>query len=325
MKQRSSGRSKTSSHIGGGSSTSLSGEQPSHRWHRGSTSTRTSSWFPSCRRYIFGSFCTILLSSLLISFLVVTNPVSAEADLADLRQQVDLKLQEHAKRVQAEQDKGSIGPSHKTPSLLQVVNEANRAKCVEYPPIVKEIALKEIDRHVAQLEGKDYKPEDKLPKDKCLNICDLCKERPPIPPTTEPPVVPPKSLCLGDPPVVVQYLPYTTRKVTTSVHFSTPTGGDADLFNKLPGTIGSHAELQNKILRADLPQDVIAKLLATYLYDQDEVTLNNSLQNLAKFTPFENQEPPKPVGFNTKVAIMMFVNKYYECNENPADLRDLKY
>lgn len=124
--------------------------------------------------------------------------------------------------------------------------------------------------------------------------------------------------------MVVQYLPYTTRKITTSVYATTPTGGP-DIVSKLPINIGSHAELQNKIMRADLPQDVIAKLLATYLYDQDDVTLNNSLQNLAQFSPFENQEPPKPVGFSTKVAIMMYVNKYYECNENPADLRDLKY
>ena len=204
-----------------------------------------------------------------------------------------------------------------------MVKDFGDAKCVHYPPVLREIVNEELRKHKAKQEGRPYKVEERPEAEKCVNICDLCKERPMTPLT---PIVPepPRSLCLGDPPVVRHYLPFTTTKVTTSVQSTTPTPG-FEFAEQLPTNIGSYAELQNKIMRADLPQDVIAKLLATFLYNQNKVTLHNALQNLSAVSPFESQEPPKPVGFSTRVAIMLYVNKYYECNENPADLRDLKY
>lgn len=145
-----------------------------------------------------------------------------------------------------------------------------------------------------------------------------------------------KRICLGDPPVVPLYLPYETTSKTTSVYLELPTDSDlyshlppgvhtSKILDYLPHDINSHAALQNKILRADLPSDVTAKLLSLYLYNQDKVTLHKALQNLAAKSPFEGTEPPKPVGFSSRVAIMSYTNKYYVCNENPADLRDLKY
>ena len=218
---------------------------------------------------------------------------------------------------------------------VEVIDKRGEIPCATYPPKVKEIVLEEMRRQDAIKAGKPA-PEYKEKKE-CFNICDLCKTKEIVEKVPEKVIVPEKKrICLGDPPIVPLYLPYETTSVTTSVYLEMPTdsklykllppGADkSEILNFVPHDVPDHASLQNKILHGDFPSDVNAKLLALHLYDQDKAVLNKAINNLSRESPFKSEEPPKPVGHSTTVALMLFVNYYFECNDNPTDLRDLKY
>ena len=256
------------------------------------------------------TFKTLFISTLLV-FLLISQPVFAEVERQDRR-----ATNGNARRL--------------------VLDKTGEVPCGDYPDVLKEMVRKQLEQAQAKAQGKEV-PVEAEQNGECLNICDLCKTKDAIvkPVTPEKETVKQK-ICLGAPPIVNVYLPYKTAKHTTSVYLEMPTDPEilakippgvpqSDLYKYIPHGANSHAALLNQILRAEIPPDVTAKLLAYYLYNQKDIKLFQALKNQTAQSPFEGQEPAKPVGYSGQVGVGKYTNIIFICNNNPADLNDLKY